>query len=353
MDTPNYALAAQSNLGAGRSIILWLLFFLFSLALGYPTLNRYDPRELYRDQNAYYRMVSGRITATPEDIPFCFRVLVPSIAKPFYWLARGRVGTWEPVWFGMLISNSLFCASFSFMLLLMGLRVLRDLPLTLLGCCLALLNYAVADLWLSGGYVDAAEGCLLLAAAWCMSSGKWWALPLIGVLGGLAKQSFLPFATIFAVTWWLSTERSKRTYGHLLSVLGMAATSFIAIVFAYRAVAGCFMMPWTMASQFWPHGDILSYLTQMLGDRRFWYPFVWLVPLGVWRLHRFPRPWVMATSATAVFALLLACYTRLANAGSSRPIFNIIAPLFSLSTAELIATGEPWNFRGFLSRQKA
>jgi hypothetical protein len=186
-----------------------------------------------------------------------------------------------------------------------------------------------------------------------MFSGKWWALPLIGVLGGLAKQSFLPFATIFAVTWWLSTERTKRTFGHLLCLLGMAATSFLAIVFAYRAVAGIFMMPWTMASQVYPHSNILSHLKQMLGDRRFWYPFVWLVPLGVWRLHRFPRPWVMATTVTAVFALFLASYTSLANAGASRPIFNIIAPLFSLSAADLIATGGPWKLRGFPGRQRA
>ena len=36
------------------------------------------------------------------------RVLVPYVAKPFYWLAKGRVGSWDPVMFGLLISDSFF-----------------------------------------------------------------------------------------------------------------------------------------------------------------------------------------------------------------------------------------------------
>lgn len=161
---------AQQNLEAGRLVMLWLLFFSFAFALGYPTLNRYDPRIVGNDQNAYHEMVTH--TTVPDYAPFGYRLLVPSVAKPFYWLARGRSGTWDPVWFGMLVANSLFCSTFSILQLSMGFRILRNLPLALLGCTLVLMNYAVPDLWLSG-YVDASEACLLMAVTVCMFTGRW------------------------------------------------------------------------------------------------------------------------------------------------------------------------------------
>ncbi len=331
--------AARGELRAGRSITLWFLFFLFSLALGYPTLNRYDPRDLGPDQVAYYRMTMG--DNAPTEIPFCFRVLVPSVAKPFYLLARGRVATWNPVWLGMLISNSLFCATFSLVLLWMGYRILCNLPLALLGCTLVLLNYAVPDLWLSG-FIDASEACLLIAVAWFMFSDKWWVLPIIGFLGGLAKQSFLPFATIFATVWWLTMEKSNRRCGQLLWLVGLGAAASVSIIYVHWSVAGSLMMPWTMASRWWEEGGFFENLLFAIGDRRFWYPFVWLVPLGVWRLNRFPKPWVMATGATTLFALWLAGYSDIGT-GDSRAVFNIIGPLFSMSAASLIADEKPWS----------
>ena len=323
---------ALLNLGAGRLVLLWLLFFSFAFALGYPTLSRYDPRIVGNDQNAYHEMVTH--TTVPGYAPFAYRLLVPTVAKPFYWLARGRSGTWDPVWFGMLVANSLFCSTFSILQLLVGFRVLRNLPLALLGCTLVLLSYAVPDLWLSG-YVDAAEACLLMAVTLCMFSGKWWPLPLIGIVGGIAKQTFLPFATVFALVWWISSEKSQRNYGQLACIAGMALTSFASIVFAFRFVEGSYMMPWSMASQWWNYGTLGSNLVNTL-NHRLMYPFVWLVPLGIWRLDRFPRPWVVATIVTGLFAFGFAGFTQI-EATVNRPVFNVIAPLFALSTACFIS----------------
>jgi hypothetical protein len=324
---------AQQNLDAARLTMLWLLFFTFALALGYPTLKRYDPRTLGDDQNSYYRMVAG--TDIPDDIPFGYRLLVPYVAKPFYWLARGRTGTWNPVWFGMLIANSLFCATFSILQLLMGFRILRNLPLALLGCTVTLLNYAVPNLWLSG-YVDASEACLLMAVTLAMFTGRWWPLPFIGIIGGIAKQTFLPFATVFALVWWIYSGKSKSTYGQLLCIAGMALTSFASIIIAFRIVDGNYMMPWSMASQWWRYGTLTSNLLTTLTDHGFVYPFIWLLPLGIWRFNRFPKPWVMATIVTGIFAFGFAAYTPL-NGTVNRPMFNVIAPLFGLSTACFIA----------------
>lgn len=313
--------------------MLWLLFFSFAFALGYPTLNRYDPRTVGNDQNAYYEMVTHR--TVPGYAPFAYRLLVPTVAKPFYWLARGRSGTWDPVWFGMLVANSLFCSTFSILQLVMGFRILRNLPLALLGCTLVLLSYAVPDLWLAG-YVDASEACLLMAVTLCIFTGKWWSLPLIGIVGGIAKQTFLPFATVFALVWWISTEKSKRSYWQLVCIAGMALTSFASIIFAFRWVEGTFMMPWSMASHWWNYGTLGSNLSKTITDYRFIYPFVWILPLGLWRLNRFPKSWVMATIVTGLFAFGFAGFTQI-GASVNRPVFNVIAPLFALSTACFIS----------------
>jgi hypothetical protein len=129
MDTSTDNPRAETALGAGKAIVLWFLFFLISFGLGYSTLNRYDARELGPDWVSYYNMVLHQ--DGPSDIPFGYRVLVPEIARPFYLLAKGRVGSWNPVFFGLLMSNCLFCATATFFLLLVSLRVLHDLPIAL------------------------------------------------------------------------------------------------------------------------------------------------------------------------------------------------------------------------------
>lgn len=98
------------------------------------------------------------------------------------------------------------------------------------------------------------------------------------------------------------------------------------------------MMPWSMASQWWGSDQFFGNFMDTVRDHRFLYPFFWLLPLGVWRFNRFPRPWVMATAVTGIFAFALTGYADLGGT-VNRPIFNIIAPLFGLSTACFIATG--------------
>jgi hypothetical protein len=50
------------KLAIGHGVILWTLFFVICMSLGYPTLNRYDPRSIpgLFDSNGYYALVTGR-----------------------------------------------------------------------------------------------------------------------------------------------------------------------------------------------------------------------------------------------------------------------------------------------------
>jgi len=66
---------AQASRIAWKSVrhtfILWVLFFLVCLGLGYPTLNRYDPRTSggMIDSVDYYKLVTGgRLGMLPSSL---------------------------------------------------------------------------------------------------------------------------------------------------------------------------------------------------------------------------------------------------------------------------------------------
>lgn len=326
----------RQRIGTGRAALVWLLFLLIAFGLGYPTLNRYDARELGPDWNVYYKMVTGQ--ATQYDAPFCYRVLVPELAKPFYLAAKGRVHSWNPVFFGLLISNSLFCATATLLLLLLGLRILGNLPVALLACTLYLLNYVVPNLWLSG-MVDSAEACLMLGVMLALFTRRWWVLPLLGVLGGMAKQSFLPFSVIFAGTWWLALPKPQRNWAQLIGVGGMGLTSAAAIMLVYRAATGHLLAPWGMVGFFTPSNDLVSNAVKEFTDQQFWYAYVWLLPLGMVRMKQMPRPWVAASAVTAVFTLCLGAWVHLLGT-VNRPLYSIVGPILVLSAASLLAEAQ-------------
>lgn len=321
------------RLGAGRSAVLWGLFFLICFGLGYPTLNRYDARKLGPDWVGYYHAVENQ--STGADFPFNERVLVPALARPFAAMAQGRVGSWDPVWFGLLVANSLFLATAAYLLLRIGLRVFKELPLALLACALYLLNFVVANLWLSG-MVDSGEACLMLALTWALLADRWWLLPLLGIAGGLAKQSFLPLAVTFACVWWLVAEQPVKRYARLLWVVGLVATSLTALLLVHRAAAGELAAPWTLAGEWNAGGSYMRNVWRCVSDQQFWYAFGWLLPLGVWRLNRLPRPWLAASSAAGVVALALGGYANLLGT-VNRPLFTAIGPLLTISATALLA----------------
>ncbi|PYU86848.1 MAG: hypothetical protein DMG08_29140, partial [Acidobacteria bacterium] len=94
-----------------KGILLWFVFFVICWGLGYPTLNRYDPRAASGtgDSVIYHDLVTG---GPKESMGFrAYRLLVPNVARPFYHLAAGRVGSWDPVFLSLLIANAMFCST--------------------------------------------------------------------------------------------------------------------------------------------------------------------------------------------------------------------------------------------------
>ncbi len=319
-----------------QKFLLWCLLFLICIGLGYPTLNRYDPRQvngLY-DTRAYYAMVTGdQLQSDQTDLSH--RVLVPWLARPVYWLANGHLKTWNPVFFALLVSNSFFIATSAFLLVGLGFRIVDDYPIALLGGLIYLANFAIANFNLSG-YVDSSVNCLLLLVAYALFWERWWLLPILGFVGGFSKETFVPLATAFAFAWWLATCKRGALKLTRLAWVGAMSLVALATVFFIMSRGAYANTPLTFAAS--RQSDLgsgylyLSGLVRCLIAREFIFVFAWLLPLGLLRIGRLPGPWVAASFAAALTALALGAYDD-ALGNATRAIFSACGPVLSLSVA--------------------
>jgi len=324
----------------GHLFLVWCLFFLICFGLGYPTLSRYQPRNLegLSDSAAYYQLVLGGEVQRPLGNIFAGRVLVPYFARPFYRAARGHLGTWDPVYFGLLVANSIFCATTALVLSRAGLLLTNDAGVALLGATLYLLNFAVPNLQLAG-LVDSGEACFMMLLAWALLLDKWWLLPLLGIGGVLAKETFMPLAGLFSIAWWLIAERrgatrlKKLSYVAAMIILSSVTTSIIQL-----GITGELLAPWRIAVVMASRTNYLRSFFSCISEKEFWGVFIWLLPLGLWRWRRLARPWLVATLATAVTVLLLGAYRGMGG-NVARPLFSVAGPMLALSTAMLLRNG--------------
>jgi hypothetical protein len=321
--------------------LLLCVFFLIACGLGYPILNRFDPRNTpgLSDVKTYAALVSGTDTFDAEDLRFRrYRVLVPWVAKPLYRLARGRLMTWDPVMFGLLAADSLFVAGTALLIVLLGARRLGNPAAGLVGALLYLANFAVPNLRLVG-LVDAGEGFFLLALLWSLSESELWALPVIAVLGALTKETFIPFDIAITAAWWLWTwregDRDRNRYrthwpsaawilsGWLLGVGAMIGLQW--------TITGAFVNPLQFGLGLRQGGGYP--FAASLQDRNLCYVFLWLLPTAIPNLKSFPKAWLIPVGAGCAMAFLLDAYFGAAPGTLGRVLFSIAGPMLSLSSA--------------------
>ena len=329
-------------------LLLWPLFFAICFGLGYPTVQRYDPRttEGLSDTPKYYAITTGADQSNFKEVFRC-RVLVPYVARPFYWFARAYLHTWDAGFFGLLMANALFCATTACLIVSIGNRVLADRATALLGATLYLLSFAISNLQLAG-LVDAGEACFMAAIVWSLLSGRWYLLPLWGVLGALAKETFVPFSFIFVLTWWLTEARrtgfklADLNWARFKWIVVLALVGLGTVVAVHTAVVGQLRWPWSFADEARNPGNFFAALWRCVSEPVFWYVFGWLIPFGIWRLRVFPRPWLLAAIAASASAIVLGA--RINTGGNvGRAVFDISGPLLSLSVALLIT--RPFGIR--------
>src|SRR2546422_4737597 len=328
-------------------IVRWLLFFLICLGLGYSALERYDPRIAagLSDSSVYYRLVSGEEVQARE---IRVRVLVPYVAKPFYALARKFLDPARAVYLALLISNSLFCATAVCLLVSIGIHVTSNPVVGLLAGTLYLLNFAISNLQLAG-MVDAGEACLILAVTVSLFGDRWCLLPLWGLLGALAKETFLPLAGVLVLVWWyVEYRKGQNRVSRLLPISAMLIVALATTILLRLAIPGTSFVGDVFNKSHAGSGRF-SGLAGAMFSRTFWYVFIWLLPLGLVRLNRLPRPWVFASIFSALTALALGVYRDIGG-NVARAMFDVTGPILSLSTAILL-TGSPVRTQGGLSER--
>lgn len=115
--------------------------------------------------------------------------------------------------------------------------------------------------------------------------------------------------------------------------VGFASLSFVMA----RVLPGS--SPMTFAAARWDqNGSGYFYLSGLAGcliARESFYVFGWLLPLGVWRLGRLPRTWVVASACAALAALAMGAFDN-ALGNTVRPLFSALGPLLSLSASVLL-----------------
>jgi hypothetical protein len=317
--------------------LFWILFFLISAGLGYSTLNRYDPRQQLPDAAVYAQMATEGPRAVESHLRF--RVLVPFLARAVWLVSQGHTGSWDALMFSFLVVNTSLIATTTYLLCKAGTTLLASHPVALLGATLYLLNFAVANLQLAG-LVDSAEACLLMATVACIFYRRWFLLPAIGVLGALAKESFVPFSITMAVSWWLASgEQKSRRALQWIIIMTVAEVATISVL--QSSISGHPVWPWNYALSMSSPMNYGTNLLHSIIDRNSWYILIWLLPLGVAGIKPFPHPWKAAAVAGSVAALILNAYHSTVGGGGGgigRYIFNVAGPLLSLSSASLLSS---------------
>jgi hypothetical protein len=249
-------------------------------------------------------------------------------------MARGHVGTWDPVFFGLLVSNSLFFSAAACLLVTIGCIVIGDQALALLGGMLYLLSFAAGNYHLSG-MVDSSQAFVMVAVIRTLLAEKWSWLVLWGMIGAFTKETSTPICVAFASGWWLaSRSRDGFDWNKAFWILAMAAAGLGTLTILMLNVS--VYLPWSFAASERAvnvaQDFYLANVFRCFANHEFLYVFVWLLPLGLSRVRLFPRPWVTASLAGVIASVAMGAYSG-ANGNTVRPMFNAAGPILSLSAA--------------------
>jgi len=325
--------AATSTIS--KLLLYWAIFFCICFGLGYPVLYHFDPRAVSPDSISYYELVRGRPAAA--DYPLRCRVLVPWVAKPFFfWAVDHDLGRCDPAAFGLLMSNSLFTATAALLLLLIGTACVGHNP-AFAASLLFLLNFTIPNRQLCNGLVDSGECCCMLLLFCVLFWRKFYLLPIIAFLGALAKESFVPMSATATLAWAIYEYRHRtwKASATIWSVI-MVLTGLSTIVLLQQSATGHLIWPWQYAGSVRSkHVSLLAGLAGCFTAHYFWFVFGYLLPLGLIRLRALPAAWVWASAGAAAAALAMGAWN---NAGGDTvpSIFNSVGPVLCLATALLL-----------------
>ncbi len=108
--------------------------------------------------------------------------------------------------------------------------------------------------------------------AWALATRRWWLLPLIGVLGGLAKETFIPLSIALAGTWWLvlALEERRLDARAAVGIVSMAVAAIAMPTIVRLAVERDVVWPWALAAQQRSHASPAANLRRIVADPGFY-----------------------------------------------------------------------------------
>lgn len=236
---------------------------------------------------------------------------------------------------GLVSVDALFVAATAVLMIALGYGELGDLPTALVASLLYLLNFSVPNMRLAG-LVDAGEGLFLLALLWSLSKRKFRLLPVIGVLGALTKESFVPISIAFSAAWWFGCRKEPNSHRAVgLWVTGGWLVSLTAMMCVQWAIDGRFLSPIAFGTNLHGNRNYWHHFVLSLWDRNLLYVFVWLLPTALPRLAVFPKSWLVPTAAAAGMVFVLDGYYGGAPGTLGRELFSVAGPILCFSSALL------------------
>lgn len=333
----------RSPLTFGQMCWLFMLFGAICLGLGYHALNRYDPRVTggVNDSKDYSALVDQPIPLNPTSHR-PYRILIPYVAKPAYWLINGRTGTWDPVFTALLASTSLFTSVSLVATVWLALKWGNSGGVALISALLLTLNYWVCNHYLVG-MVDSAELCglALIAVVLSMPVSKWyWLVPIFGV-GALGKETLIIIGAAFVGAWTLwEVSANERRFRYLIAAFvwsSIAVATGLGAISAVRwAASAQAISPLALAKSLESRSTLTDSVIAAFFQPEFWYGIVWLVPLGLLGIRTVPKQWLYASLAAAAIALGLGIYHHAGAGNVARPMFSAMGPVLCVAAANFL-----------------
>ena len=272
------------------------------------------------DTSKYYAIATGADTSSFKK---CFAAFWFPCGASLLLVCTKYLPSWNAGFFGLLIANALFCATTACLVVSIGNKLFNDLGTAVVGATLYLLSFNIPNLQLSG-LIDSGEACFMAALIWSLLEGKWYLLPAWAILGALAKETFVPFSCLFAFAWWSAQRREgKATTSELKWIVALAIIGLATVSAVHSSVSGQIKWPWDIAGQ--ARAPVNFFVALWHFSERSLVCVRLAAPTQNLAAKIFSKPWLLASVATSIFAILLGAYS---NAGGTiaHATFNIIRP---------------------------
>jgi len=184
-----------------KNFLLFSVFFFISFIIGYDSLNRFNHSDLISkggtlsDISTYKRTVEVGFVGLYEEKRIAPRILTPLLAHYVNKIFKGKLRSWDSVFFSLLFVNSIFVALTC--LLMMSYLVYLKIGITIAPQLFFLGSFGVSALYLSG-LIDSSLSFFIFLNIYSILNKKYLNVILTSIILSIAKEtSFIYLAIVF------------------------------------------------------------------------------------------------------------------------------------------------------------